>query len=337
MIKKIIKCITLIAMSLTLMAALIPIHSAEASPVRNYTLIKDIAYTVPSPANTKGNLLDLYIPEKPGKNKLPLVIWSSGSAWFSDSGKDGVPTEMISYFTEKGYVVAGVSVRSSSQAKFPGQLHDIRAAIRWLRDNADKYNIDSNRFAISGNSSGGWVASIAATTSNIWEVEGETNVQTSSAVQASVPFFPPTNFLMMDVQQRQQGGTFFITHDAPNSPESSLIGKPIQDFPELTMKANPITYIDSNMPEMHIFHGGSDPLLAYGQSELLYHAMAEAGNEVSFTFVPSAGHSVDQIINANDYTVQRTNAGGQEQVLEDHGPSWEDIERFINTALNKSR
>ncbi|MGG0719451.1 alpha/beta hydrolase [Robertmurraya massiliosenegalensis] len=337
MLKKKLKSILLIGFSIILMLASIPSFSADASPVRGYSMMKDISYTDPVPANTKGNLLDLYIPEKPGKSKLPLLIWSGGSAWFSDAGKEGVPSELVTYFTEKGYAVAGVSVRSSSQVQYPGQLHDIRAAIRWLREHAEEYNFDPNRFAISGNSSGGWVAAIAATTSNIWEIEGETNIQTSSAVQASVPFFPPTNFLMMDEQQREQGGLFIIEHDAPNSPESSLIGQPIQSVPELTMKANPITYIDNNMPAMHIFHGGSDILLPYGQSEILYDAMAEAGNEVLFTFVPSAGHSVEEIVSASEYTTYRTNPGGQEQILKGDAPTWKNIERFINIALNKAR
>jgi acetyl esterase/lipase len=333
-----IKSISLIALSLSLILLLIPKQSADASPVQGYKEFKDIAYTNPEPAGTKGNSLDLYIPEKPGKSELPLVIWSSGSGWGSDSGKNGVPTELVEYFTDKGYAVAGVSVRSSSQVKFPGQLHDIRAAIRYLRENADQYNIDPNRFAISGNSSGGWVAAIAATTSNIWEFEGEENVQTSSAVQASVPFFPPTDFLMMDIQQEQEGTEerrFIITHDALGSPESRLIGQAIQDVPELTKKANPITYIDDKMPAMHIFHGGMDILLPYGQSELLYEAMAENGNEVSYTFVPSAGHSVGDIIGASKYTAYRTNPGAQEKILENHDPTWENIEKFINKALNK--
>ncbi|MDT8860384.1 alpha/beta hydrolase [Alkalihalobacillus sp. MEB130] len=335
--KKLAKSMGLIALSFALLLSLLPTLSAEASPVRGYEEIRNIAYTDPVPSNTRGNLLDLYLPEKPGKSKMPLIIWSSGSAWTADTGKQGVPVDLINYFTNKGYAVAGVSVRSSSQVQFPGQLHDIRSAIRWLRDNADEYNIDPNRFAISGNSSGGWVAAIAATTSNIWEFEGETGVETSSAVQASVPFFPPTDFLLMDKQQEEQGTFFMFSHDAPNSPESMLIGHPIQTVPELTAKANPLTYIDGNMPAMHVFHGGVDPLLPYGQSEILYEAMAAAGNEVQYTFVPNAGHTVGQIVGASDYTAYRTNPGGQEQILDDYSPTWENIEKFINKSLNKAR
>lgn len=329
MANKTLKFIVSISMTFVFLLALgVPTH---ASPVRGVEEIKNIPYTDPVPQHTQGNLLDLYIPERPGNKKLPLIIWTSGSAWMSDAGKEGA-AQIAPYFTEKGYVVAGVSIRSNTQVKFPGQLHDIRAAIRWLRENADEYNIDPNRIAILGNSSGGWAAAIAATTSNIWQLEGETDVQTSSAVQAAVPFFPPVDLLVMNEQEYT-----IIDHYAPNAPGSILMGFPIQNHPELTRKTNPIYYIDDNMPAMHIFHGYSDVIVPHGQSVLLYEALAAAGNEVSFTSVPSAGHNHNQIMGASEYTVFHTNRGGQERIGAQPPPTWENVERFINKALNRAR
>ena len=210
---------------------------AVAVEVRGVEVITDIAYTDPVPANTIGNLLDLYIPQVPGEQELPLLIWTSGSAWFSDNGKAGAAA-IADEFNPRGYAVAGVSVRSSFQVKFPGQLLDIRAAIRWLRSHAEDYNIDPDRIAIMGNSSGGWVSAIAATTSDILQLDGEPDVGgVSSAVQASVPFFPPTAFLLMDQQTLEQKETYdlaflpVIVHNAPFSPESNLIRCPIQTCP----------------------------------------------------------------------------------------------------------
>ena len=95
-----------------------------------------------------GNLLDLYLPDVPGNAKLPLVIWHSGSAWFSNTAKDsGSAVAAAKEFTARGYAVAAISIRSSFDARFPAQGHDVRAAIRWLRENADEYGIDPNRFA----------------------------------------------------------------------------------------------------------------------------------------------------------------------------------------------
>ena len=100
----------------------------------------DLNYAPPEPATSNGHKLDLYIPEGVTA-PLPVVIWTSGSAWFADTGKNRAGL-LAAQLNPAGYAVAGVSIRSSSQVKFPGQLHDIKAAIRWLRANAAKYNLD---------------------------------------------------------------------------------------------------------------------------------------------------------------------------------------------------
>jgi acetyl esterase/lipase len=330
---------TLVATSVMAVAA----QPVTAGGVHGVEVITDIAYTDPVPATTRGNLLDLYIPQVPGERELPLLIWTSGSAWFSDDGKSGAAA-IAEEFNPRGYVVAGVSVRSSSQVKFPGQLFDIRAAIRWLRSHADDYGIDPGRIAIMGNSSGGWVSAIAATTSDIRRLDGEPHVgAVSSSVQAAVPFFPPTAFLQMDQQTLMQKEIYdlpflpVIVHDAPGSPESSLIGCPIQTCPEATEAANPITYVNGREPPVHVFHGTFDPLLPPGQSEVLYEALRAARNEVSFTLVDGAGHSVDDIIDAESFTVRTARPGGREHVGRRPAPTWDAIERFLHVALRRAR
>ena len=324
----------------------------------------DIEYTEADPPGTLGNLLDLYVPDIPGRRKLPLLIWHSGSAWYSDDAGRMIPPDILDFFTQRGYAVAGVNVRASWQVNFPGQLLDIRAAIRWLRENACDYNIDPNRFAIMGTSSGGWVAAIAATTSDIWEFDGETDVQTSSAVQAAVPFFAPTDFLQMDPWYDAHPEVFSLfTHDLPYdplpppwwipnpfvaSPESVLVGCTdeygnllgIQDCPEETQAANPITYIDDDEPLMHIFHGYMDALVPHGQSELLYEALAAEGNSVWFTSVADGGHDHNSIIGASNYTVHWTSRWGWEWVREvTDGPALtlRNIDFFIKIAFIHAR
>jgi acetyl esterase/lipase len=316
---------------------------AVAIEVRGVEVITDIAYTDPVPATTVGNLLDLYVPRLPGEQELPLLIWTSGSAWFSDNGKAGAEA-IADEFNPRGYAVAGVSVRSSFQVKFPGQLFDIRAAIRWLRSHAEEHNIDPDRIAIMGNSSGGWVSAIAATTSDILQLDGEPDVEgVSSAVQASVPFFPPTAFLRMDQQTLEQKETYdlpflpLIIHDAPFSPESNLIGCPIQTCPDATEAANPISYLNGLEPPIHVFHGTFDPLLPPGQSEALYEALRAAGTEASFTLVDGARHSVDDIIGAESFTVRSVNPGGQERVDRMPAPTWDTIENLLHVALSRAR
>jgi len=302
----------------------------------------DIEYTQATPQGTQGNLLDLLLPAIRGNNKAPLLIWHSGSGWLSDCVGKTIPPDILDFFLKKGYAVAAVNVRSSSQVTFPGQLLDIRAAVRWLRTNAGAYRIDPDRFAIMGTSSGGWGAAIAATTSDIWKFEGETNVQASSAVQAAVPFFAPIDFLQMDAWYAAHPEVHSaIVHNGPHSPESLLIGCPIQTCRERASLANPIRYINGNEPLTHLFHGSADPYVPHGQSELLYNALAKAGDEVWFTSIPNGFHDHTSIINASDYTVYRTNRDGQESVWTapdtEHAPTLVNIELFISNALNRAQ
>ena len=132
----------------------------------------NLAYAPADPASSNGHLLDLYLPPATYGIPPPLVIWTGGSAWMADSGKE--PARMIAAkLNAAGFAVAGVSIRSSSQVKFPGQLHDIKAAIRWLRANAKTYGYDPSRIAIMGDSSGGWTSVMAAVTGDVNELEGK--------------------------------------------------------------------------------------------------------------------------------------------------------------------
>lgn len=318
---------------------------ADAKSVGEVTKHENLAYGPVTP----GNLLDLYVPDVRGSAKLPLIIWHSGSAWFSNSAKNstgGIP----GVFNPRGYAVATISIRSSFDARFPAQGHDVRAAIRWLRENADSYGIDPDRFAFMGNSSGGWATAFAATTSDIMTLPGETGVDgTSSAVQVAVPFFPPTDFLSMDqfAADNDLPMGFAYPHDAPTSPEGFLVECPgevfpftllsIQDCPAETEEVDPTSYIDGVEIPMWLLHGLADPLLPYNQSQLVYEASAAAGNEARFTLVPDAGHSVGDIIDAADSTTWATNRGGHETVASGPGPSWDDIEHFIHVNLSRGR
>lgn len=318
-----------------------------ARPAYEVTEIEDLAYGPADP----GNLLDLYLPAVPGNADLPLVIWHSGSAWFSNTAKDsGSAVAIAEEFTARGYAVATISIRSTFDAWFPAQGHDVRAAIRWLREHATEYGLDPDRFAFMGNSSGGWATAFAATTSDIMELPGERGVDgTSSAVHVAVSFFPPTDFLSLDefAEENDLPQGFAYPHDAPTSPEGRLIECPGEVFPEPTLSiqdcpmeteaADPSTYIEGEEIPMWFLHGLADPLLPYNQSQLVYEATTSEGNEALLTLVPDAGHSIDDIIDATAATTWATNRGGHETIIEGTGPSWDDIEHFIHVNLNRAR
>jgi acetyl esterase/lipase len=327
-----------------------------------------------------GTTLNLYVPKFSGKSKLPLVIWSNGCAWLlpncGTGGTDGIAAE----FNPQGYAVAGVGVAGTltlpsppfpAPQAFPTQLYDVRAAIRWLRQNASTYNLDPDRFAIMGFSSGGWTAVIAGTTSDEAALPGEPNTNglssgVSSAVQAVVGFSSPTDFLQMDQWHVDHPSVpDAIVHDAPlvplpappppwgfpaASPESllvrctdgvSLFGIQHQsatlDCRAKTRAANPITYVEGSEASTLLLHGFVDPLVPHGQSELLYEALAAAGNEVTFISVASAGHSPEQIRNGEGITVYHTDRLGRETIKDRPDPTWRTIEHFIHVALKNAR
>ena len=108
---------------------------------------EDLAYGPAVP----GNLLDLYVPDVVGDAELPLLIWHLGSGWGDNDVKAaGGEVAVVQEFTARGYAVASISIRSSSDARFPAQGFDVRAAIRYLRENAARYGIDPNRFRLHG-------------------------------------------------------------------------------------------------------------------------------------------------------------------------------------------
>jgi acetyl esterase/lipase len=317
-----------------------PTARADANPTFDLEVVTGVDYD-----GSPGTALDLHVPDFPGTAKLPLVIWTNGCAWLFACGRSGTP-DIAEVFNPEGYAVAGVSVAGTlfgSGPTFPTQLHDIRAAIRWLREHAADYNLDPSRFAIMGFSSGGWTSVIAGTTSDEAQLPGEpdTNGLTngvSSAVQAAVGFSSPTDFLQMDQWHDDHPEVpDVIVHDAANSPESLLVGCQIQTCPDATRAANPITYVQGSEAATLLLHGFMDALVPHGQSELLYEALAAAGNEVMFISVDEAGHSPQQIRDGEEFTVFHTNRGGQETITNDPAPTWETIEQFIHVALSRAR
>lgn len=307
----------------------------------------DLEYAPADPAGTNGHKLDLYIP-KSAAGRLPIVLWTGGSAWMADSGKRTAPG-FAAQLNPAGYAVAGVSIRSSSQVRFPGQLHDIKAAIRWLRANAGKYGLDPDRVAIAGDSSGGWTTAMAAVTGDAPELEGAVGTTgTSSRVQAAVAFYPPTNFLSMDAWAIRKC-TPPRCHDDASSPESLLAGCAIQGCPDKVQLANPVRYVTAADPPMLIFHGGSDPLVPHNQGELLYMALNKACLDATFISLPKAGHGpwngflTDNAL--REWATLRSTAAADCTVVNPTpmaamapaSPSWQTVIDFLDKHLRPSR
>jgi acetyl esterase/lipase len=240
-----------------------------------------VYYNLPYVANGhERQKLDLYLPR--AEKKLPLIIWVHGGAWLAGSKTDGVPLDYL----YDGYAVASINYRLSRHAIFPAQIQDCKAAVRWLRANAQKYNLDPNCFGAWGPSAGGHLVALLGTADDVNEFDVGENLTVSSRVQAVADYFGPTDFLQMEEHRLPNG----MVHNTPDSPESRLIGGYIQDNKDKVAKANPITYVTKDDAPFLIVHGDMDPLVPHHQSELLEAALKEAGVPVSFYTVKGGGH-----------------------------------------------
>ncbi|MEM7018978.1 MAG: alpha/beta hydrolase [Pseudomonadota bacterium] len=232
--------------------------------------------------------LDLYLPANAAK-PTPLVIFMFGGAWMQND-KLRVQEQGGLDVLEHGYAVAAVNYRLTDVATWPAQIMDVKAAIAWLRIHAAEYGLDPERFATRGASSGGHLASMAGLADAMPEWEPPNIEQAGplgSRVQAVVNFFGPTDFLQMDTHALPNPP---FLHDDPQSPESKLVGGPIQDNQAQVQAANPINYIGSTVPPFLTVHGDQDMLVPHHQSVLLHEALAAVNADVTFYTVEGGGH-----------------------------------------------
>lgn len=240
-------------------------------------VVRDIVF---ARAGHKDLLLDLYLPEG-AEAPLPLIVWIHGGAWSTGSKKDAPAARM----TQRGYAVASISYRLSHEAIFPAQIHDCKASVRWLRANAQRYNLDPDRFGAWGPSAGGHLVALLGTSGGVAELEGdEGNLGHSSRVQAVCDYFGPTDLLAM------RNFPCRIDRDDPDCPEARLIGGGLAENPDQVRLANPITYVTPGDPPFLIVHGDQDDVVPINQSELLYQALKRSGVEVTFHTIEGAGH-----------------------------------------------
>lgn len=242
-----------------------------------------------------GHKLDIHLPIR-GKAPFPVVICIYGSAFFSNNSKaatfyDGFGQRLLM----EGFAVVSINHRASIDSIFPAQINDVKAAIRFTRANAKAFLLDSNFIAITGWSSGGHLSAMAGTSNGIvketingidTDIEGWLGsfTSTSSKVDAVVDWFGPTDFLVMDSCGSQ------MNHNDAKSPESVLIGGPIQENKMKAQAANPISYVNKFTPPFLIFHGDKDPLVPHCQSELLFAQLQQAGIKSELVLIKGGEH-----------------------------------------------
>ncbi|EAU69975.1 alpha/beta hydrolase [Stigmatella aurantiaca] len=266
--------------------------SAPECGSSKYTLFSNVAY-----ASGGSHLLDLYVP-KTGTAPFKTVIWVHGGGWKSG---DKTNVNQAKHLVCRGYALASINYRLSDEAKFPAQIHDVKAAIRFLRANAGRYGLNPQRFALFGSSAGGHLAALGGTSGGVADLEDLTmgNAGFSSRVQAVVDWYGPTDFKQMDTQLRDQGCSTG-GHSSPTSGESLLLGCTVGDAAcaSAVSRANPVTYANAGDPPTLLMHGTADCVVPGAQSGLLRDALSAAGTCNAFRPVLGAGHGTPHWLTA---------------------------------------
>lgn len=236
--------------------------------------------------------LDVHLPPSGTPEPFPVVLYIHGGAFLlGDRRSLPPPLERLDIFERmplEGFAVASADYRLSGEVRFPGQLHDLKAAIRWLRLRAHELGIDGTRIAAWGESAGGHLAAMLGTTSTHPATDGTIGlVGASSAVQAVVDWYGPTDFAAMD---RQAPPDSAMLHDDPGSPESLLIGGAVQGSPELVRPADPASWADASTPPFLIQHGTQDRFVPFGQSVHLDEALRAVGARSQLLAIDGADH-----------------------------------------------
>lgn len=251
----------------------------------------------------EGHKMDIHVPDD-GKDSHKVIVLIYGSAWFSNNAKASAFQSYGKQLLDGGFAVVSINHRASTEAKFPAQINDVKAAIRYVRGNAAKYGFDTSFVGITGFSSGGHLSSLAGTTNGVKtkkfgkvkvDIEGSLGAYTkeSSRVDAVVDFFGPIDMSRMERCE---------TYKDDKSPEAVLLGCSPSKNPDLSKSLSPMSYIDKNDPKFLVIHGDADPVVPYCQSMFFAKALSDKGVLEDFIIVPNGNHGP---VTFNDYTFQR--------------------------------
>jgi acetyl esterase/lipase len=236
----------------------------------------DIAYV---PNGTERQKLDLYVPAAP---KGPLLVWIHGGGWISDSrvNPQGLPMLL------QGYCVASLDYRYSTEAVFPAQIQDCKAALRWLRAHAAQYGYDPKRIGAMGASAGGHLVALLATTGATRDFDVGENLDQSSAIRCGIDDFGPADF----PGWKPASDNPMIQRSGAQSIVVMLLGGSIDEKMDLARQASPVFWASKDSAPLFIQHGTADPIVAMAQSQELADKLKAAGVEVVLDIVDGGGH-----------------------------------------------
>ena len=278
------------ALCLTVALTAADLHAAppDDSALR---IVRDVPY---AGTDNPRQRLDLVLPDQPTVDgPLPVVVLIHGGGWRQGS-RGGYFLRRAEELAATGrYAAATVGYRLSGEAVWPAQIHDVKAAVRWLRAHADGYGLDPARIAAGGGSAGGHLAAMLGVTGNPDSERDRAlagdlgpHAGVSSRVHLVLDRYGPTELLSMDAPPGR------IDLDAADSPLFRLIGGPLRENADAARSASPTGYVTADDPPFLIQHGTADTTVPIDQSRRLAAKLRAAGVAVEFVEHPGAGHNL---------------------------------------------
>lgn len=250
-----------------------------------------ISFELDIPYAATGNprhRLDLYLPRSRKLDTLPVIVFFHGGGWLQGDKADGA-ARLLPFVRSGEYAGVAAGYRLSGEATWPAQLHDAKAAVRWVRANAARLGLDPARIGAWGRGAGGHLALTLGTTGDlphVLQLEGslEPHAGVSSRVAAVASYFAATDLPALIGQDSD------IDRMRPDAPEARLIGGALPDNPRRARSASPIAYVSTGDPPVLIVHGSADRVVPYNQALRLIAALREAGVRSYLVTVRGAGH-----------------------------------------------
>ena len=256
-----------------------PPAPAEHSPEPQSLPVREELDVVYCRGGSEDLHLDLYVP-KSLRGPLPTMVLLHGGGWCSGSKNDMRPAARA--FAEKGYATVAVEYRLTPQHRFPAQLHDVKCAVRWLRANAARCQVDPERIGVMGGSAGGHLALLLALTEPKDGLEGDGGCpEQSSKVQAVINLMGPVDLSRPgwpDVTERMI---------------ADLVGGNRERTLAACRSASPFSYIHRGAPPVLTIHGTKDEIVPYDQARLLHESLRAAGVTTWLEPLKDKGHGGD--------------------------------------------
>ncbi len=251
-------------------------QDAATAPATAVAVLPDIVYGTGDGVELKLDLARPVSDKLVGPNGAPCIVVIHGGAW--RMGDKASHRSEIRRFADEGFVSATIQYRFAPDHKFPAQVEDVKAAVRFLRAHASDYGIDPDRIGAVGFSAGAHLSLMLATLdSDQYAGQGGWSDQ-SSKVQAAVSFYGPTLFTADNMPARTEPLVL------------DFLGGTIADVPETYKKASPVTHVNAGDPPMLLFQGTTDELVPYTQAFEMTDAMTRHGVPGRVEMLIGAGH-----------------------------------------------